>query len=301
VSSNTWFSAAGSPPFFEPLTYWDQGFYIGNFFEYGNKASDKGWIYDANFGWIFVATSAGSNSTSLYDTMNTQTLSIWAFTDVFGNGEWVFFASSLIYTNAIFFLPSNVNTNVGTWQSGHGIQVYRNDLGSFWGLLRNSDGVIFYTETTNFDGNYVATPTIDDIDGDGVPNASDDTPAIRLRGIRQSSGSILWIVYVIFTKTSLTNANIHVSGGSQFSGSLSDTDTLTAQNSYKIGNFSANNISTKINSYTNYAYFRFPVSSDNGSSYTDSQTIESIQVLIPTVGPNNGDEGSTYKYFYQNL
>jgi hypothetical protein len=294
VTSNTWFSAAG-------LTYWDQGFYIGEFFQVGNKTSDKGWIYDANFGWIFVATSAGSNSTSLYDTMNTQTLSIWAFTDVFGNGEWVFFASSLIYTNSNFFIPSNVNTNVGTWQSGHGIQVYRNNLGSFWGLLRNSDGVIFYTETTNFDGNYVATPTIDDIDGDGVPNASDDTPAIRLRGIRQSSGSILWIVYVIFTKTSLTNANIYVSGSSQFSGSLSDTDILTAQNSYKIGDFSANNISTKINSYTNYAYFRFPVSSDNGSSYTDSQTIESIQVQIPTVGPNNGDEGSTYKYFYQNL
>jgi hypothetical protein len=108
-------------------------------------------------------------------------------------------------------------------------------------------------------------------------------------------------VYVIFTDTSLTHAKIYVSGSAQYSGSLNGSTALSSQNSYKAAYFGANSISSYVNGYTNYAYFRFPVSSDNGSSYTNSQTIESIEVAIPTVGSNSGDEASTYKHLYQSL
>ena len=173
--------------------------------------------------------------------------------------------------------------------------------------LGDTENVFFGTQevdTLIIDGTTVWQKVIalpQDIDGDGIANASDNTPAIRLRGIRQSGGGINWYVYVIFTNTSLTHAKIHVSGGAQFSGNLQDTETLSDQGSYKTAVFSSSSMSSAVNGYTSYAYFRFPVSSDNGSSYTNSQNIESIQVAIPTVGSSAGDEASTYKHLYQSL
>lgn len=186
----------------------------------------------------------------------------------------------------------------------------------------------------------------EDIDGDGTANSTDNTPAIRLRGVRQSGGGIAWTVYAIFTNLSLTHARVYLSGSSQFSGSLQSTKTLSDQTAYKNCVFSASSISSRINGYPNnyeayvnwwsdllaaynsdsqgltkaawgedhwvtfgisenrfmprYAYFRFPVSTD-GINYTDSQTTESIEVLIPRPGANAGDEISQYLNQYEQI
>lgn len=186
----------------------------------------------------------------------------------------------------------------------------------------------------------------EDIDSDGTANSTDNTPALRLRGVRQSGGGVSWSIYAIFTNLSLTKAKIHVSGSSQFSGSLQDTETLSDQGAYKTSILSAISMSNSINNYPNnyeayvnywadllanyqtnnngrtkaqfgedhwvafgisenrfmprYAYFRFPVSTD-GSSYTDSQTTESIEVLIPKPGASTGDEASQYLNKYQEI
>jgi hypothetical protein len=186
----------------------------------------------------------------------------------------------------------------------------------------------------------------EDIDSDGTANSTDNTPALRLRGVRQSGGGVSWSIYAIFTNLLLTKAKIHVSGSYQFSGSLQDTETLSNQGSYKTCTFSASSMSNSINNYPNnyeayvnywgdlwlaynsdnegltkaawgedhwlnyglsenrfmprYAYFRFPVSTD-GTNYTDSQTIESIEVLIPEPGANAGDEISQYLNKYQQI
>lgn len=186
----------------------------------------------------------------------------------------------------------------------------------------------------------------EDIDGDGTANSTDNTPAIRLRGVRQSGGGIAWTVYAIFTNLSLTHARVYLSGSSQFSGSLQSTKTLSDQTAYKNCVFSAGSISSRINGYPNnyeayvnwwsdllaaynsdsqgltkaawgenhwvtfgisenrfmprYAYFRFPVSTD-GINYTESQTTESIEVLIPRPGANAGDEISQYLNQYEQI
>jgi hypothetical protein len=186
----------------------------------------------------------------------------------------------------------------------------------------------------------------EDIDGDGTANSIDNTPAIRLRGVRQSGGGIAWTVYAIFTNLSLTHARVYLSGSSQFSGSLQSTKTLSDQTAYKYCIVSSSSISSSINGYPNnyeayvnwwpdllaaynsdsqgltkaawgedhwvtfgisenrfmprYAYFRFPVSTD-GINYTDSQTTESIEVLIPRPGANAGDEISQYLNQYEQI
>jgi hypothetical protein len=202
-------------------------------------------------------------------------------------------------------------SQLGSWQDGEGILILQTQAtqNKFFGLIKNSNNVVFYADLTgwnpgdplSYTSYSYAVPSVGDIDADGIVDSSDETPAIRLRGVRQSNGSIIWIVYVIFTDTSLTHAKIYVSGSAQYSGSLNGSTALSSQNSYKAAYFGANSISSYVNGYTNYAYFRFPVSSDNGSSYTNSQTIESIEVAIPTVGSNSGDEASTYKHLYQSL
>ena len=310
--SSSWFPArkAGTT-----LTNWDSAFYVKALVSSGNKPSDgQGWIYDANFGWVYLGGPGGGHNLYLSTQANpAKAMFAWA-PDLTGVGasSWKLFFESQIWTNYGWFKSAFISnpTLIGTWQDGEGIIVYEENSSPPWfGLIRNSSGVIFSSPIPNpyvnpltySDASPPITPIVGDIDADGTPDASDSTPAIRLRGTRQSNGSIVWFVYVIFTNTSLTNAKIHVSGGAAFAGSLQDSDTLSSQNSYKVGDFTANNISSLVNGYTNYAYFRFPVSSDNGSTYSNSQTIESIEVAIPTVGASSGDEASTYKHLYQSL
>jgi hypothetical protein len=178
-----------------------------------------------------------------------------------------------------------------------------------------------------------------DIDGDGVANSTDTTPAVRLAGERISGGSIKWYVTARFTNLQISHAKIHVSGGSAFAGSLQATVSLTDAGSYMNGGTSPNSLSTNINGYSNdfekyvdyysdllanfaidgngrtkaqfgsdhwtaygeaegrfsrWSYFRFPVSTDAGVTYSSASTQESIEAVIPHVGTSVGSFGYTY-------
>jgi hypothetical protein len=305
ANGDSWFPATTATG--TTLSNWSDSFYIQSLFLVGNRINN--WIFSPDLGWIFLRPD-GSN---IYkEVANSNSSGVWVWVqNVVGFSGWNFFSRSGVKTNVSYFQSQHIDnaSDLGSWQDGEGILMFQivQNQAKYFGLIKNSNSAIFYAELTGWQVgdplSYASStpPSIGDIDGDGIADSLDNTPAIRLRGIRQPGGAINWYVYVIFTNASLTHAKLYVSGSAQYSGSLQDSDTLSSQNSYKVGDFSSSSISNNINGYSNYAYFRFPVSSDNGSSYTNSQTIESIEVAIPTVGSTAGNEASTYKHLYQSL
>lgn len=310
AASDSWFPASTATK--TTLSNWSNSFFIKSLFQVGNRIGN--WIFSPDLGWVFLKTDKPNIYKAVADEL---TGGLWAWVQgVVGFSGWNFFARSGVKTYANYFSSQHIDnaSDLGSWQDGEGVLIFQiievqpnTFVTKYFGLIKNSNNTIFYADLTGWNAgdplSYAssAPPSIGDIDGDGIVDSSDETPAIRLRGIRQSGGSITWLLYVIFTKASLTHAKLHASGSTQYSGSLQDSDTLSSQNSYKVGSFSSNSLSSNINGYSNYAYFRFPVSSDNGSSYTNSQTIESIEVAIPIIGSSAGDEASTYKHLYQSL